>query len=49
MARRHAGTPRGALAGERFPEYPKSFMGEPLGSTDRSWTAAVVLDWLVAG
>ncbi|WAL67395.1 glycogen debranching protein [Amycolatopsis cynarae] len=29
-----------------FGEYYEPFTGEPLGSTDQSWTAAVVLDWL---
>jgi len=38
-----------ALGGERFPEYLEPFTGEPLGSPDQSWTAAVVLDWLAAG
>jgi hypothetical protein len=31
-----------------FGEYYQPFTGEPLGSTDQSWTAAVVLDWLCA-
>ncbi len=30
----------------RFAEYFEPFTGEPLGSPDQSWTAAVVLDWL---
>jgi glucosylglycerate hydrolase len=29
-----------------FAEYFESFSGEPLGSKEQSWTAAVVLDWL---
>jgi glucosylglycerate hydrolase len=29
-----------------FAEYMEPFTGEPLGSGDQSWTAAVVLDWL---
>jgi hypothetical protein len=29
-----------------FAEYFEPFTGEPLGSDDQSWTAAVVLDWL---
>ncbi len=29
-----------------FAEYIEPFTGEPLGSSDQSWTAAVVLDWL---
>ncbi|HWV36701.1 MAG TPA: hypothetical protein VNZ55_13785 [Thermomicrobiales bacterium] len=29
-----------------FAEYANPFTGEALGSTDQSWTAAVVLDWL---
>lgn len=34
--------------GGAFGEYYHPFTGEPLGSTDQSWTAAVVLDWLCA-
>jgi glycogen debranching enzyme len=30
-----------------FAEYFEPFTGEPLGSPDQSWTAAVVLDWLL--
>ncbi len=30
----------------RFAEYFEPFTGEPLGSPDQSWTAAVALDWL---
>ncbi len=40
---------RGALdqLSERgFAEYFELFTGEPLGSDDQSWTAAVALDWL---
>ena len=29
-----------------FAEYAEPFTGEPLGSMDQSWTAAVALDWL---
>ncbi|KMS86630.1 glucosylglycerate hydrolase [Prauserella rugosa] len=29
-----------------FGEYYEPFSGKPLGSTNQSWTAAVVLDWL---
>ena len=32
-----------------FAEYYEPFTGEPLGSDGQSWTAAVVLDWLVHG
>ena len=32
-----------------FAEYYEPFTGEPLGSDDQSWTAAVVLDWLAYG
>jgi glucosylglycerate hydrolase len=32
--------------GARFAEYFEPFTGEPLGSLDQSWTAAVALDWL---
>lgn len=31
-----------------FAEYVEPFTGEPLGSRDQSWTAAVALDWLAA-
>jgi glucosylglycerate hydrolase len=34
------------LAGGNFAEYYEPFTGEPLGSDDQSWTAAVALDWL---
>jgi hypothetical protein len=32
--------------GARFAEYFEPYTGEPLGSLDQSWTAAVALDWL---
>jgi glucosylglycerate hydrolase len=31
-----------------FAEYFEPFTGEPLGSVEQSWTAAVALDWLLA-
>ena len=31
-----------------FAEYVEPFTGEPLGSLDQSWTAAVALDWLAS-
>jgi hypothetical protein len=34
------------LSDGRFGEYYEPFTGEPLGSDEQSWTAAVVLDWL---
>ena len=34
------------ISGSEFAEYFEPFTGEPLGSDDQSWTAAVVLDWL---
>jgi glucosylglycerate hydrolase len=34
------------LSGGTFAEYYEPFTGEPLGSDDQSWTAAVTLDWL---
>ena len=37
------------LADGSFAEYFEPFTGEPLGSDYQSWTAAVVLDWLVRG
>ena len=32
-----------------FAEYVEPFTGDPLGSGDQSWTAAVALDWLATG
>jgi glucosylglycerate hydrolase len=32
-----------------FAEYFEPFTGEPLGSKEQSWTAALVLDWLASG
>ena len=37
------------LAAVGFAEYIEPFTGEPLGSSDQSWTAAIALDWLAAG
>src|SRR5215204_2125030 len=37
------------LAKGGFAEHFEPFTGEPLGSDDQSWTAAVALDWLAAG
>jgi glucosylglycerate hydrolase len=37
------------IAEEGFAEYFEPFSGEPLGSGEQSWTAAVVLDWLADG
>jgi hypothetical protein len=34
------------LADGQFGEYYEPFTGEPLGSLDQSWTAAMLLDWL---
>ncbi len=34
------------LSDGRFGEYYEPFSGEPLGSDEQSWTAAVTLDWL---
>ena len=36
------------LAEGGFAEYFEPFTGEPLGSDNQSWTAAVALDWLTA-
>ena len=36
----------GEFSASHFAEYCEPFTGEPLGSDDQSWTAAVVLDWL---
>jgi hypothetical protein len=32
--------------GTRFAEYLEPYTGEPLGSLEQSWTAAVALDWV---
>jgi len=37
------------IAEEGFAEYFEPFTGEPLGSKEQSWTAAVALDWLASG
>jgi glucosylglycerate hydrolase len=37
------------LAEGGFAEYFEPFTGEPLGSSEQSWTAAVALDWLEHG
>jgi glucosylglycerate hydrolase len=37
------------LADGGFAEYYEPFTGEPLGSSDQSWTAAVALDFLAVG
>jgi glucosylglycerate hydrolase len=37
------------LAAGQFGEYFEPFTGEPLGSAQQSWTAAVTLDWLAPG
>jgi glycogen debranching enzyme len=37
------------VAESGFAEYFEPFTGEPLGSPDQSWTAAVALDFLAAG
>jgi glucosylglycerate hydrolase len=39
----------GQLSEGGFAEYFEPFSGEPLGSGEQSWTAAVALDWLAAG
>jgi hypothetical protein len=36
------------LSGVHFAEYFEPFTGEPLGSDNQSWTAAVALDWISA-
>ena len=38
----------GQLAEGGFAEYFEPFSGEPLGSAEQSWTAAVALDMLAA-
>jgi glucosylglycerate hydrolase len=35
-----------SLPTSRFAEYFEPYTGEPLGSLDQSWTAAMALDWL---
>lgn len=37
------------LADNSFAEYYEPLTGEPLGSRDQSWTAAVALDWIRGG
>jgi hypothetical protein len=37
------------IAEGSFAEYFEPFTGEPLGSREQSWTAAVALDWLASG
>jgi hypothetical protein len=37
------------LGGGEFAEYYDALNGKPLGSRHQSWTAAVTLDWLLAG
>jgi glucosylglycerate hydrolase len=37
------------LSGGEFAEYYDPLDGTPLGSYHQSWTAAVTLDWLLAG
>ena len=37
------------IAAGQFGEYFEPFTGEPLGSAQQSWTAAVTLDWLASG
>ena len=44
--RRGAGLARFDRAGARLAENFEPLTAEPLGSLDRSWTAAVALDWL---
>jgi hypothetical protein len=39
----------GQIAEGGFAEYFEPFTGEPLGSREQSWTAAVALDWLASG
>ena len=36
------------IAEAAFGEYFEPFTGEPLGSREQSWTAAVALDWLTS-
>ena len=36
----------GEFSAGHFAKYFEPFTGEPMGSDDQSWTAAVVLDWL---
>jgi hypothetical protein len=39
----------GELSEGGFAEYFEPFTGEPLGSREQSWTAAVALDMLATG
>jgi glycogen debranching enzyme len=36
------------ISSDGFAEYFEPFTGEPLGSNSQSWTAAVILDWLLS-
>ena len=45
---RHANLALLSRAGAGFAEYYEPFTGEPLGSLDQSWTAAVTIDWLAS-
>jgi glycogen debranching enzyme len=47
-ASRMRGETLGQLAESGFAEYFEPFTGEPLGSAEQSWTAAVALDMLAA-
>jgi glycogen debranching enzyme len=49
LAERVRGSSLEQTAEGGFAEYFEPFTGEPLGSREQSWTAAVVLDWLACG
>jgi hypothetical protein len=49
LAERVRGSSLEQIAEGGFAEYFEPFTGEPLGSREQSWTAAVILDWLASG
>ena len=49
LAERVRGSSLEQIAKGGFAEYFEPFTGEPLGSREQSWTAAVVLDWMASG
>jgi glycogen debranching enzyme len=48
LAERVRGSSLEQIAEGGFAEYFEPFTGEPLGSREQSWTAAVALDWLAS-
>ena len=48
LARRLSAVAIAELEDGTYAEYYHALTGEPLGSHNQSWTAAVALDWLLA-